>query len=170
MADPSKRRSVRQAVSRKRSVYVDPDTDDDFEANLDVEPPAEGPRPSSSKRRKTKPRPKPTTRSRAKRRRPLVLGQPRKANTKEIPVTKKEFSGPSDYRVPPWTSLPLNILRDIFVFASQPLHEETAESRYVYLFQLSLVLSRSSDGNICFHHTLSSSDLTESTEATLHGC
>jgi len=36
MADTSrKRRSVRQSDSRKRSVYVDPDTDDDFEAEDD---------------------------------------------------------------------------------------------------------------------------------------
>lgn len=42
-----------------------------------------------------------------------------------VEAPKKIFSGPSDGRIPEWTSLPVEILRDIFIFASKSLSEQT---------------------------------------------
>lgn len=131
----TKRRSTRQAAVRKRSMYVDPDTDDDFVAGSDGD--AEGdfqldepeePIAPPPKKRKTVMRHKPQTRSRAKNSHAtnpigasFKIGKPRRPNSKALPEEKKEFAGVSDNRIPKWTSLPVSILRDIFVYASQPI-------------------------------------------------
>ncbi|KAF2168127.1 hypothetical protein M409DRAFT_65641 [Zasmidium cellare ATCC 36951] len=134
-----KRRSTRQAAVRKRSIYAEPDTDDDFEvdseADYEPEPDVEETAPPPKKRKVTT-RHKPQTRSRAKSkpanktvRSVFKIGKPRKANSsKDVAASKKEFAGPSDHRIPKWASLPVDILRDIFIFASYPLHEGTTES------------------------------------------
>ncbi|KAI7481440.1 hypothetical protein KC351_g6418 [Hortaea werneckii] len=136
MAPGTKRRSIRQAATRKRSIYFEPDTDDDwdYEAHAEEEfQPDPGPsNPPAHKRRKSAPRTRHITRSKSERERRSskprkVVGSKRKANHLSEPP-KKAFSGPSDGKVPDWTSLPVEILRDIFVYASQPLHEQTQAS------------------------------------------
>lgn len=134
----TKRRSTRQAAVRKRSMYAEPETDDEFEMDdeADYEPEREMPSAPPPKKRKTTARHKPQTRSRAKSkpanksvRTTFKIGKARRANSsKDVAASKKEFSGPSDHRIPNWTSLPVDLLRDIFIFASQPLHEPTTES------------------------------------------
>ncbi|KAK5122869.1 hypothetical protein LTR85_003784 [Meristemomyces frigidus] len=130
----TKRRSVRQAATRKRSVYVDPDTDDedfdDVEGEEDFEPVEAQPPPQ--KRQRTVPRTRHITRSksvnRGKAGAKLTLkgvGKRRKWNTALVATPKKEYKGPTDGKIPAWTSLPLEILRDIFIYASQPLHERS---------------------------------------------
>lgn len=136
MAPGTKRRSTRQAASRKRSIYLDPETDDDFEADSEEEfQPEEPPAPAPKKRKITKAsRHKPQTRSKAAKSKQTVrsvfkVGKPRRPNSKSESEEKKQsFSGPTDNRTPQWTSLPLSILRDVFVFASQPIHEQTTEA------------------------------------------
>ncbi|KAK0253058.1 hypothetical protein LTS09_011968 [Friedmanniomyces endolithicus] len=138
----TKRRSTRQAVSRnsKRSIYAEPETDEDeFDADVDgeeeyaPEPVAEEP-PPRQQRRKPAPRTRHQTRSKGVGKSKAVakpslkgVGKKRRWNTLSDPLAKgwKEFKGPSDGKKPNWTSLPIDILRDIFVFASQPLHEQT---------------------------------------------
>lgn len=135
----TKRRSTRQAAVRKRSIYFEPETDDDFEidSEADYEPePEQEAFASPPKKRKVAIRHKPQTRSRAKSkstnktvRSVFKIGKPRKANSsKDVATSRKEFTCPSDHRIPKWTTLPLDILRDIFIFASYPLHEPTTES------------------------------------------
>ncbi|KAK0890004.1 hypothetical protein LTR02_015019 [Friedmanniomyces endolithicus] len=137
-----KRRSTRQAVSRnsKRSIYAEPETDEDeFDVDVDgeeeyaPEPIAEEP-PPRQQRRKPAPRTRHQTRSKSVGKSKAVakpslkgVGKKRRWNTLSDPLAKgwKEFKGPSDGKRPNWTSLPIDILRDIFVFASQPLHEQT---------------------------------------------
>lgn len=134
----TKRRSTRQAATRKRSVYVDPDTDDDdFEAagEDDFQPDPEPVRPPPQKRQRVAARTKHVTRSKSvsqgksKAAKPglKAVGRRRRWNTiNETP--RKEYKGPSDGRIPAWTTLPIEILRDIFIFASQPLHEHSRTS------------------------------------------
>lgn len=149
MAD-SKRRSARVLAEKKRSIYYDPSDDDfdagDSEGEQDYRPerqPSPGPsqpqRPR--KKRKVERRAKPETRAKEKRRQrfkrqPSVraAGRPKKKyGVNWIPPTPskkkddvtKAFTGPSDGRIPDWTRLPAEILRDIFIFASQPMHEQT---------------------------------------------
>ncbi|KAK5730396.1 hypothetical protein LTR15_000333 [Elasticomyces elasticus] len=139
----TKRRSTRQAITRrtKRSPYVDPDTsEDELAYDLETESQtgdtyapesapvavavaAEPPR----KRQKTAPRTRHQTRSKSvsKPAATRKVGAKRRPNTLHTPPSPKTFKGVSDGRVPDWTSLPIDILRDIFVFASQPLHEQT---------------------------------------------
>lgn len=132
----TKRRSSRQMASRKRSIYVDPETEDEFEADTEEDYEPEEPTAPPPKKRKTVSRkPKPQTRRRVKSKpanKPLKsvfkVGKPRKPNSKAAPEKKKEFSGPSDNKIPDWTSLPVDILRDIFIFASHPIHEQTTEA------------------------------------------
>ncbi|KAK4633607.1 uncharacterized protein CLAFUR5_03388 [Fulvia fulva] len=132
----TKRRSIRQMASRKRSIYVDPETEDEFEADTEEDYEPEEPTAPPPKKRKTVSRkPKPQTRSRVKSK-PATrsmksifkIGKARKPNSKTVPEKKKEFAGPSDNKIPDWTSLPVDILRDIFIFASQPIHEQTIEA------------------------------------------
>ncbi|TKA83064.1 hypothetical protein B0A55_00920 [Friedmanniomyces simplex] len=136
----TKRRSTRQAVSRisKRSIYVDPDTDDDdFAVDVAGEyaPEALAPQSPPPKRQKTAPRTRHQTRSKSVGKGKAVakpslkgVGKKRRLNTLGTPPAKKEFKGPSDGKIPDWASLPINVLRDIFVYASQPLHEQTRTS------------------------------------------
>ena len=145
----SKRRSVRQLAGRKRaSIYYEPDTDDDFgeESNGERDFLPEPRR----KKQKLDRRSKPQTRSHAQSRKNLPKssrpGRPsRSARRKQpskktqvlgAPLKKKEkkvegFTGPSDKKIPAWTSLPIEILRDIFIFAAQPIHEQTTTARFV---------------------------------------
>ncbi|KAK0269785.1 hypothetical protein LTR35_012411 [Friedmanniomyces endolithicus] len=138
----TKRRSTRQAVSRnsKRSIYAEPETDEDeFDVDVDgeeeyaPEPIAEEP-PPRQQRRKPAPRTRHQTRSKSVGKSKAVakprlkgIGKKRRWNTLSDPLAKgwKEFKGQSDGRIPKWTSLPIDILREVFVFASQPLHEQT---------------------------------------------
>ena len=146
----NKRRSARQLAGRKRaSIYYEPDSDDDFGEDSDGEqdflPELEQPR----KRQKRDRRSKPQTRSAAQSRREwLRSSRPKHSERKKHPPTKRlgapmkrkekkeggplGFKGPSDGRKPDWTSLPIEILRDIFIFASQPVHEQTTTARYVF--------------------------------------
>ncbi|KAK4962640.1 hypothetical protein LTR10_000267 [Elasticomyces elasticus] len=133
----TKRRSTRQAITRrtKRSPYVDPDTsEDELAYDLETESqtgdtyapesaPAEPPRT----RQKTAPRTRHQTRSKSisKPAATRKVGAKRRPNTLHTPPSPKTFKGASDNKVPDWTSLPIDILRDIFIFASQPLHEQT---------------------------------------------
>ncbi|WPH01202.1 Hypothetical protein R9X50_00403800 [Acrodontium crateriforme] len=136
-ASGSKRRSTRQAVSRirKRSRYAEWESDDDdFDLPSDVEfEPAHSIEPQpvqESVRRKAKlpSRSKRQTRSKSTKPQPRSfnqsLGKPHKRNTHTAP-SKKEFTGPSDKKIPPWTSLPINILRSIFLYASHPINDQT---------------------------------------------
>ena len=147
-----KRRSVRQAVTRKRSVYAEPDTDDDFDYHEDEgepepEPTIAQPPPHPSRKRQrrnvkqTRPRTRPQTRSsknttsKSSRSRVAVaktvakaVGKRRKPSSQEE-TTKREFSGPSDNVIPAWTSLPVEILRMVFDYASMPRHEPPATAR-----------------------------------------
>jgi len=134
----TKRRSVRQAATRKRSVYVDPDTDDDFEAEGedDYEPDPEPAQAPPQKRHKGAPRTRHITRSKSTIRsrsksvaKPGLKGVGRKRRWNFLnEAPKKEFKGPSDGKIPDWALLPVEILRDIFVYASQPLHVQTPTS------------------------------------------
>lgn len=144
------RRSKRQATTRKRSLYQEVDTDDELEADseADFEPqprrpqPKESPQPPRKKQRTTKRVTKPQTRSTAAKRKSkspgkTVIGAARKGRkaTGESADAQNKFTGPSDGRLPPWATLPVDILRDIFVFASQPLHERDSEHNIAWLMQ-----------------------------------
>jgi hypothetical protein len=143
-ARATKRRSARQLAERKHSIYYEPDSDeldvgesdeDDGEADFQPEP------QRLAKKRKLDRRAKPRTRAAAEsRRRSANLGRLRKDRVeggkqkKKIRLaaplkakTRKEmkYTGPSDGKTPDWTSLPIEILRDVFVFASQPMLEQT---------------------------------------------
>ena len=134
---PTKRRSARQLAGRKRaSIYYEPDSDDDFAER------SEGDHDSlpETQRRRKRQRTKRQTRSAAQKNVRERAGRPRKSQaTKKksnsirpigAPLKKREkkaagFDGPSDGKVPDWRTLPLDILRDIFIFAAQPMHEQT---------------------------------------------
>ena len=148
MAD-SKRRSVRQRqlAGRKRSMYYESEIEDEHEFEAESageddfrpqvgEPGPSRPQRSSKKRKLGRSNPKPQTRSKEKRQRSFARAdgesKKRKRTYTLFPPTpsknreeKRRFSGPSDGKIPAWTSLPLEVLRDIFIFASQPLHEYT---------------------------------------------
>lgn len=130
----SKRRSTRQAANRKRSPYVDPETDDEFSTQATSDDEADfapretaAPPPARKKRKIAKHRPQ--TRSKAavvkapaQKRQTKLVGHKRKPRqTDEEKAEAGKFKGPSDGTVPDWTALPPAILRDIFIFASQPL-------------------------------------------------
>lgn len=132
----SKRRSTRQAANRKRSPYVDPETDDEFGADAvssddeaDFAPRDVAPAPPARKKRKVAHRPQ--TRSKAAKAKPVQKRQTRLVGHKRKPRTTDEqkaeagnFRGDSDGKIPEWTALPLAILRDVFIFASQPLDSD----------------------------------------------
>lgn len=135
--ETNKRRSVRQAITRKRSIYLDPDTDDDFALAAAVESSDDGgddaagavpePAPKKSKlsgKRSGRP-PQRETRSKAAKkaaasnhRPPLKQGK-RKAkqslhSTKLAPVAPVILS---DEIIPKWQTLPYEILSQIFSYA-----------------------------------------------------
>jgi hypothetical protein len=135
MSASSKRRSARQATTRKRSIYAEPETDDDFAAgsgpdetynNVEEEEAVSAPAP---KKRKTA-RHRPQTRSTAKSsiKSSFQVGKPRKANGKSMNAEEMKIVIPSDNKIPDWTSLPVDILRDIFIFASTPIHDQIQAS------------------------------------------
>lgn len=141
----TKRRSTRQAVSRisKRSIYVDPDTDDDDfdigdgeeeyeESVTGVQPTAAQPPPrkrqKAASRTRHQTRRKSISRGKNKGVAKIKIATKRRPNSLGAPSAVKHFNGPSDGKIPDWTSLPIDILRDIFIFASQPLHAQTRTS------------------------------------------
>lgn len=142
----AKRRSARQLAGRKRSIYYESDTEDEGVELLTDEydqddspvdpapPPSRPPQPQRS-RKKSKRSHKPITRSKKQRaqtsERPKrwQKGWSRPLGT--FPKKQREDKAansaiPSDGVRPAWTSLPIEILREIFIFASQPLHEQSA--------------------------------------------
>jgi hypothetical protein len=130
----TKRRSGRQAATRKRSKYVEPESDDDFlddgaEYLPKAAAPATAKAPAPKRRKVSRKTNRPQTRSKAAKPKAQtrIVGQSRKPRTTITDnVEAGKFKGPSDGKIPDWTSLPLAILRDIFVFASQPLDSDSA--------------------------------------------
>ncbi|CAD0112702.1 unnamed protein product [Aureobasidium uvarum] len=133
--DASKRRSVRQAITRKRSLYMDPDTDDDFDiadaresASEHLQSPEpEQKRPKIAKRPTSKPSPR-ETRSAAKK--PGHKKSPPKRKTKHASKPTKQAAPvvpliPSDGVIPKWETLPYEILLQVFsyAFAAELEHE-----------------------------------------------
>jgi hypothetical protein len=146
-----KRRSGRQAATRKRSKYVEPDTDDDFEADeasddgeADYAPDphhaaasartrasASASEQAPKRRRVTRKTQRLPTRSKAatakSKRQTRIIGHVRKPQTTtNEKIESGVFKGPSHGRIPDWSSLPHVVLRDIFAFASYPLDGDRA--------------------------------------------
>nr|POE53380.1 hypothetical protein CFP56_28602 [Quercus suber] len=153
----SKRRSTRQAATRKRARYAEPDTDDTFDdseaedgrdhgsrinsTQVSQAPVRKKARKMKQQHRKPQTRSKTTVTSKSKSTRSNTstiksFGSVRKANVQHESLPKS-FVGPSDHKTPRWTTLPIAILRDIFIYASQPLHEATttANSNATWLLQ-----------------------------------
>jgi hypothetical protein len=157
----TKRRSSRQVA--KRSIYAEPDTDDeDFEfeynrrrsteshepnddADADADYNAEPPQPAP-KRQRTASRRKPQTRSSAKGQQSLKsafrIGKARKPNSKSLrsqshgeKEESKTFNGPSDGKIPDWTRLEINTLKDIFIYATLPADDSIVRSNTTWLFR-----------------------------------
>ena len=131
----TKRRSGRQAATRKRSKYVDPESEDDFMMDDEAEYLPEAvatapvPAPAPKRRKVSRKTHRPQTRSKAAKSKTQtrIIGQSRKPRTAVADnVEAGKFKGPSDGKIPDWTSLPLAILRDVFTFASQPLDSDSA--------------------------------------------
>lgn len=156
MAGPSKRRSSRQVA--KRSKYAEPETDDeDFEFEYhrqrstvaeeddyhEKEPIAPAPKRqrTSTTRRKVQTRSK-STQSTLKSA-GFRIGKPRRPNSKALSKrtlddkeeSAKVFNGPSDGKKPDWSSLPIRILKDIFIFATLPEGEGIVRSNTSWLFR-----------------------------------
>lgn len=146
----SKRRSSRQVA--KRSIYAEPETDDedfDFEYSrrqhsIEDDEYHTDPLPPAPKRQRTSTRRKPQTRSNAKSTQQSLksafnVGKPRKPNSKsrshDVKEDDKIFSGPSDGTIPDWKTLPINILRDIFIFATLPADDGIVRSNITWLFR-----------------------------------
>ncbi|KAI5263367.1 hypothetical protein E4T47_09048 [Aureobasidium subglaciale] len=133
-SEASKRRSVRQAITRKRSLYMDPDTDDDFDiadaqdsvSEHNPSPEHEPKRQRTPKRRTSKPSPR-ETRSATKK--PVHKKSPPKRKTKHASKPSKVVPTaapiPSDGIIPKWQTLPYEILSQIFsyAFAAELEHE-----------------------------------------------
>lgn len=140
----TKRRSARQLAGRKRSIYYESDSDDEAVHLLsdeysdddsvagDPAPPPPPPRPQRSRKRVRAQ--KPVTRS--KKAKPSKGAEPRErkqGRNRPLGTFPKRKSKParvdsiipSDGVKPAWRTLPVEILRDIFIFASQPLHEQS---------------------------------------------
>jgi hypothetical protein len=112
-------------------MYVEPDTDEEGEEDYEPETPAAPSRQPPRKRQKIIPRTRHVTRSKAVNKSKALakpslkgIGKKRRWNTVGAPP-KKEYKGPSDGKIPDWTSLPIDILRQVFDYASQPRHEQT---------------------------------------------
>jgi hypothetical protein len=134
-SEASKRRSVRQAITRKRSLYMDPDTDDDFDiaeaqdsaSDHLQSPEREQKRPKKANKRTSKPSPR-ETRSAAKK--PGLKKSPPKRKTKHAYKPTKQVTTvappiSSDGIIPKWDTLPYDILLQIFsyAFAAELEHE-----------------------------------------------
>ena len=152
-----KRRSARH--HRKRSLYYEPETDeedvellgqldsdDDTAWGIDSFPARRAPKRLKTGERKVKPKTRSQSHKAAASRNKGKVTAAKKRRTRELGTApgKKEkkdvgFVGPSDGIIPAWTSLPLAILRDIFVFASQPgpgqVASETWGSRMTWLLR-----------------------------------
>jgi hypothetical protein len=128
-APPLKRR--RRSNTGRQSVYTEPDTDDEFEAAHESSQRRSVRRtqPSVDRLKRVSATSKATSKARSRdrghnrsrnsnTRSVQPLGRPRRINSQALPEQKSRvFSGPSDNRIPPWASLPVEILKDIFVFA-----------------------------------------------------
>ncbi|KAG9671746.1 hypothetical protein KCU99_g5408, partial [Aureobasidium melanogenum] len=134
-SESSKRRSIRQAITRKRSLYMDPDTDDDFDIADAHHSPSEQvdfleperKRPKITTRRTSKPSPR-ETRSATKK--PGQKKSPPKPKSKRASKPTKQAAPlvpliPSDGVIPKWHTLPYEILLQIFsyAFAAELEHE-----------------------------------------------
>ncbi|KAK4580287.1 hypothetical protein LTR86_000490 [Recurvomyces mirabilis] len=129
-------RSSGRLTRQTATSYAEPDSDpdvDDEAGYVPVAPPQaqQAARTPPRKRQKLQPRPRPQTRTtRRDKGKGVVksvlrgIGKKRRWNTVSAPP-KQAFTGSSDKKIPDWSSLPINILRDIFIFASQPMHEQT---------------------------------------------
>lgn len=130
--ESSKRRSVRQAITRKRSVYVEPETDDDFTLSDGNNDSSMGDQPERSvKKAKNETKPKkqkqsqPQTRSKAVAKAATARKSPLKASTRKSRSTSKLTKPtpptappiPSDNVIPNWHLLPYAILAQIFAYA-----------------------------------------------------
>lgn len=117
---PAKRQ--RRSGDGRPAQYVEPNTDDEFEALGEPSPRRATVKAMSSKQRRRKSAvvTRPRTRSRANTKQTrMVIGQPRKANgLATVEKRGRVFDGPSDNKIPDWTSVPVNILKDIFVFGA----------------------------------------------------
>lgn len=134
----NKRRSVRQADTRKRSKYVDPDTDDDFAVfeagssdeahtdDFDVAPEPATKKVKTARKRPGRP-PQRETRSKAAKK-AADRQSPRKQKSAKHNKLKKRLSKPtktaavatiipSDGIMPKWQTLPYEILVQIFSYA-----------------------------------------------------
>ncbi|KAK3672860.1 hypothetical protein LTR78_007213 [Recurvomyces mirabilis] len=140
VVEPAQRssRSSGRLTRQTATSYAEPDSDDDVDDEAEFVPVAppqlqhrQEARAPPRKRRKVQARPRPQTRlMRGDKGKAAVksvlrgIGKKRRWNTVGAPP-KQAFTGPSDKKIPDWASLPINILRDIFIFASQPVHEQT---------------------------------------------
>ena len=108
----TKRRSGRQAATRKRSKYVDPESDDDFMLDDEAEylpdsaAPAPAPaQPATKKRKASHQAHRPQTRSKAAKTKSgtqtRIIGKARKPRTTVADnVEAGKFKGPSDGKIP----------------------------------------------------------------------
>lgn len=136
-SEASRRRSVRQAITRKRSRYLDPETDDDFDISdaqdsageqdrPSVEPSPKKPRQTAKRAGKSSPR---ETRSTAKK--PGHKKSPPNRKTKNLSKPTKQAAPvpppiPSDGKISKWNTLPYEVLSQIFNYAfSAELEHET---------------------------------------------
>jgi hypothetical protein len=144
-APPTKRQ--RRSNTGRRSVYTEPNTDDEFEASDESFHHPTATRAPKSTDRSTGVALASKTPARAQRRNRAQnrartsttrgiqpLGRPRRANSQAVQEQKsRAFSGPSDNSIPPWASLPVDILKDIFVYsvARENKHLRSPEARCV---------------------------------------
>jgi hypothetical protein len=144
-APPTKRQ--RRSNTGRRSVYTEPNTDDEFEASDESFQHPSATRGSETANRSRRVASASRTPARAQRRNRAQnrtrtsttrgiqpLGQPRRANSQAVQEQKsRAFQGPSDNRIPPWASLPVDILKDIFVYSvvRESKHLRSPEARCV---------------------------------------
>jgi hypothetical protein len=144
-APPPKRQ--RRSNTGRQSIYTEPNTDDEFEANDEASQrrPARRTPSSMNRARRVSETSKTSTKARPRERRHgrsrnstargvQPLGRPRRVNSQALPEQKsRTFSGLSDNKIPPWASLPVEILKDIFVFgvARENKYLRSSEARCV---------------------------------------
>lgn len=144
----SKRRSARQLAGRKRSIYYESDSDDEAvellsddsgDENTHAVPASASPPPPTATRsrkrvkkshkpvtRSHKPKPKPKAQAASQQKsRQKARNRPLGTFPKKSKTAPAKVDIPSDGVRPAWEKLPVAILRDIFIFAAQPLHEQT---------------------------------------------
>lgn len=126
-SESSRRRSVRQAITRKRSRYLDPETDDDFDISDAQESGDEQQLPSKPVAKKPKhtakrPGRKPQRKTRSTARKAVSKQSPPNRKAKDASKLTKEIAPAlpiisSDGVKPKWQTLPYEILSQIFSYA-----------------------------------------------------